>query len=208
MKNSYLVGVIAMAIIVLASNILVQFLFGQWLTWGAFTYPFAFLVTDLMNRLHGAKAARRVVYVGFVTGLVCSLIGTQIEGQFGPLVSLRVALGSLTAFLFGQLLDVSIFNRLRAGSWWRAPLVSSTLGSVADTMIFFPLAFSASLAFIAPGVDVAWANEPVPLLGQGPVLPLWVSLAVADFSVKFAIAIFALAPFRIVIWNWRPRAAK
>ena len=208
MKNSYLLGVIAMAIIVLASNILVQFLFGQWLTWGAFTYPFAFLVTDLMNRLHGAKAARRVVYVGFMTGLVCSLIGTQIEGQFGPLVSLRVAAGSLTAFLVGQLLDVAVFNRLRAGSWWRAPLVSSTLGSVADTVIFFPLAFAASLAFIAPSVDVAWANEPVPLLGHGPVLPLWISLAVADFSVKFAIAIFALAPFRVAIWNWRPRAAK
>lgn len=208
MKNSYLWGVIAMAIIVLASNILVQFLFGQWLTWGAFTYPFAFLVTDLMNRLHGAKAARRVVYVGFMTGLVCSLIGTQIEGQFGPLVSLRVAAGSLTAFLVGQLLDVAVFNRLRAGSWWRAPLVSSTLGSVADTVIFFPLAFAASLAFIAPSVDVAWANEPVHLLGHGPVLPLWISLAVADFSVKLAIAIFALAPFRVAIWNWRPRAAK
>jgi uncharacterized integral membrane protein (TIGR00697 family) len=208
MKNSYFLGVVAMAIIVLASNILVQFLFGQWLTWGAFTYPFAFLVTDLMNRLHGAKAARRVVYIGFLTGLVCSLIGTQIEGQFGPLVSLRVAIGSLTAFLVGQLLDVSIFNRLRAGSWWRAPLVSSTLGSVADTVIFFSLAFSASLAFIAPSIDVAWANEPVPLLGHGPMLPLWVSLAIADFSVKFAIAIFALAPFRMAIWNWQPRSAK
>lgn len=208
MKNSLLPGVVAMAIIVLASNILVQFLFGQWLTWGAFTYPFAFLVTDLMNRLHGPKAARRVVYAGFVTGLVCSLIGTQIEGQFGPLVSLRVAIASLSAFLAGQLLDVTVFNRLRQGSWWRAPLVSSTLGSVADTVIFFSIAFSASLTFIAPAVDVAWANEPTPLLGHGPVAPLWVSLALADFSVKFAIAIFALAPFRIVIWNWRTGAAK
>lgn len=208
MKNSFLIGVIAMAIIVLASNILVQFLFGQWLTWGAFTYPLAFLVTDLMNRIHGPAAARRVVYAGFLTGLVCSLIGTQIEGQFGPLVSLRVAVASLSAFLIGQLLDVTVFNRLRAGSWWRAPLVSSTLGSVADTVIFFSLAFSASLALIAPSVDVAWANEPVPLLGHGPVMPLWVSLAVADFSVKFAIAIFALMPFRIAIWNWQPRAAR
>lgn len=208
MKNSYLLGVVAMAIIVLASNILVQFLFGQWLTWGAFTYPFAFLVTDLMNRLHGPRAARRVIYVGFVTGLVCSLVGTQIVGEFGPLVSLRVAIASLTAFLFGQLLDVTIFNRLRRGSWWRAPLVSSTLGSVADTVIFFTLAFSLSFAFLAPSVDVAWANEPVPLLGHGPVLPLWMSLAIADFGVKFAIAIFALAPFRIAIWNWQPRAVK
>lgn len=208
MKNSFLLGVIAMAIVVLASNILVQFLFGQWLTWGAFTYPFAFLVTDLMNRLHGPAAARRVVYAGFLTGLVCSLIGTQIEGQFGPLVSLRVAVASLSAFLIGQLLDVTVFNRLRAGSWWRAPLVSSTLGSVADTVIFFSLAFAASLAFIAPSVDVSWANEPVPLLGHGPVMPLWVSLAIADFSVKFAIAIFALAPFRIALWNWQPGTAR
>ncbi len=207
MNRSLLLGVVAMAIVVLASNILVQFLFGQWLTWGAFTYPFAFLVTDLMNRLHGPKAARRVVYAGFVTGLVCSLIGTQIEGQFGPLVSLRVAIASLTAFLAGQLLDVAVFNRLRRGSWWRAPFASSTLGSVADTVIFFSLAFAASLAFIAPGVDVGWANEPVPLLGHGPVAPLWVSLALADFAVKFAIAIFALAPFRLAIWNWQPGAA-
>ena len=208
MKNSLLLGVVAMAIIVLASNILVQFLFGQWLTWGAFTYPFAFLVTDLMNRLHGPKAARRVVYVGFLTGLLCSLIGTQIKGQFGPLVSLRVAIASLTAFLAGQLLDVAVFNRLRRGSWWRAPFVSSTLGSVADTAIFFSLAFAASLSFLAPGTDVAWANEPAPLLGHGPVLPLWVSLALADFSVKFAIAIFALAPFRLAIWNWRAGEVK
>ena len=80
-----------MAIIVVASNILVQFLFGDWLTWGAFTYPFAFLVTDLTNRIHGAAAARKVVLVGFIVGLACSLVGTQIDGEFGPLVTIRVA---------------------------------------------------------------------------------------------------------------------
>lgn len=87
-------GILAMAAIVVASNILVQFLFGDWLTWGAFTYPFAFLVTDLMNRLHGPERARKVVLAGFAVGVLCSLVGSQIQGEFGPLVSLRVAIGS------------------------------------------------------------------------------------------------------------------
>jgi uncharacterized integral membrane protein (TIGR00697 family) len=192
-------GVAAMAVVVVASNVLVQFLVGDWLTWGAFTYPFAFLVTDLMNRFYGPAAARRVVVAGFVVGLLCSFVGSQIEGPFGPLVSLRVAIGSAAAFLVGQLLDVSVFNRLREGSWWRAPFASSVLGSVVDTVIFFSLAFSASLAFVAPGVDVAWANEPMPLLGSGPVAPLWVSLAAADLGVKLLIALLALAPFRAAL---------
>ncbi|HAC47661.1 MAG TPA: hypothetical protein DCE85_00050, partial [Sulfitobacter sp.] len=111
MTRTYLPGILAMAAIVVASNILVQFLFGQWLTWGAFTYPLAFLVTDVMNRLYGASAARRVVLVGFVVGLICSLIGTQIMGEFGPLVTVRIAVASGSAFLVAQLLDVTIFNR-------------------------------------------------------------------------------------------------
>lgn len=204
MSRPLALGVAAMAVVVVASNVLVQFLVGDWLTWGAFTYPFAFLVTDLTNRFHGPEAARRVVVAGFVVGLACSFVGSRIEGPFGPLVSLRVAIGSGTAFLVGQLLDVSVFNRLRAGSWWRAPFVSSVLGSVVDTGVFFALAFSASLAFVAPGVDVAWANEAVPLLGQGPVAPLWVSLAAADLGVKLAIAVLALAPFRAALgWYYQ-----
>lgn len=199
MSRPLALGVAAMAVVVVTSNVLVQFLVGDWLTWGAFTYPFAFLVTDLINRFHGPEPARRVVVAGFVVGLVCSFVGSQIEGPFGPLVSLRVAIGSATAFLVGQLLDVAVFNRLREGSWWRAPFVSSVSGSVVDTAIFFSLAFSASLAFIAPAVDVAWANEPVPLLGAGPVAPLWVSLAVADLGVKLLIALLALAPFRAAL---------
>ena len=205
MPRSFLHGVAAMAAIVIASNILVQFLVGDWLTWGAFTYPFAFLVTDLMNRLHGPRAARQVVAAGFLVGLACSFVGSQIDGPFGPIVSLRVALGSGTAFLVGQLLDVAVFNRLRRGSWWRAPFVASVLGSVLDTAIFFTLAFSASLAFIAPHVDVAWANAPVALLGRGPVAPLWMSLALADFMVKFGIAVFALAPFRAALGYYAQR---
>ena len=151
MSRPLLLGVAAMAAIVITSNILVQFLVGDWLTWGAFTYPFAFLVTDLMNRLYGPGAARRVVAAGFVVGLACSFVGSQIEGPFGPLVSLRVAIGSGTAFLVGQLLDVAVFNRLRAGSWWRAPFVSSVVGSVVDTAIFFTIAFSATLALHRAG---------------------------------------------------------
>ena len=205
MPRSLVYGVAAMAVIVVASNVLVQFLVGDWLTWGAFTYPFAFLVTDLMNRLHGPRAARQVVAVGFLVGLVCSFVGSQIEGPFGPLVSLRVALGSGTAFLVGQLLDVAVFNRLRAGSWWRAPFVASVMGSVLDTCIFFTIAFSASLSFIAPGVDVGWANEVLPLLGRGPAVPLWMSLATADFLVKFGIAVFALAPFRAALGYYAQR---
>jgi uncharacterized integral membrane protein (TIGR00697 family) len=204
MSRPLLAGVAAMAAIVVASNILVQFLFGNWLTWGAFTYPFAFLVTDLMNRLHGPAAARKVVLAGFVVGVVCSFLGTQITGPLGPLVSVRVALGSGIAFLSAQLLDVAVFDRLRAGSWWRAPLVSSLFGSVLDTGVFFTIAFSASLAWIAPQVDVAWANEAVPLLGRGPEAPLWVSLAAADFLVKLALAAFALLPFRLALGRLVP----
>lgn len=198
MQRSDLPGILAMAAIVLASNILVQFLFGQWLTWGAFTYPFAFLVTDLMNRIHGPAAARRVVLAGFVVGVLASIIGTQIEGANGPLVTWRIAIGSGMAFLVAQMLDVALFDRLRAGSWWRAPLVSSILGSLVDTALFFSIAFSAALAFLEPGNDTGWAHQALPLLGFGPVVPLWASLATADWLVKLSLAIVALAPFRLI----------
>jgi queuosine precursor transporter len=204
MSRSMMSGILAMAAIVVASNILVQFLFGDWLTWGAFTYPFAFLVTDLMNRLHGPSRARRVVLAGFAVGVVCSLVGSQIQGDFGPLVSPRVALGSGAAFLVAQLVDIFVFDRLRMGAWWRAPFVSSLVGSALDTLIFFSLAFSASLAWIAPQIDVTWANEGAPLLSVGPVFPLWVSLALADFGVKLALALIALVPFRLAVrWTLR-----
>ncbi|MHA6265343.1 queuosine precursor transporter [Aliiroseovarius sp. CAU 1755] len=192
-------GVIAMATIVVASNILVQFLFGQWLTWGAFTYPFAFLVTDITNRLYGTGAARKVVFAGFVVGVICSFIGTQIIGEFGPLVTLRIAIGSGLAFLTAQLLDVAIFDRLRAGKWWRAPVVSTLFGGSLDTAIFFTIAFSTSLTFLEPVNDVSWAGEVLPLLGAGPEVPLWVSLAVADWLVKLCLALAALIPFRLIV---------
>jgi uncharacterized integral membrane protein (TIGR00697 family) len=188
-------GILAMAAVVVASNILVQFLLlDGLLTWGAFTYPLAFLVTDVTNRLYGPALARKVVWAGFATGVVCSLIGSQIMGEFGPLVPIRIAVASGVAFLTAQLLDVAIFDRMREGAWWRAPLVSSILGSAVDTLLFFSLAF----AYVIPwGIDaVAWASEPAPLLLVGPMAPLWVTLALADWVVKLAIAAIALLPFR------------
>ncbi len=192
-------GILAMAAVVVASNILVQFLFGQWLTWGAFTYPLAFLVTDVMNRVYGSATARKVVFAGFLTGVACSMIGTQIMGEFGPLVTWRIAIGSGLAFLTAQLLDVAIFDRLRDGAWWRAPLASTLIGSSVDTALFFTIAFSASLTFLEPGNDVSWAAEILPLLGMGPNAPLWISLAVADWGVKLALALIALVPFRLIV---------
>jgi len=199
MTRTYLPGILAMAAVVVASNILVQFLFGNWLTWGAFTYPVAFLVTDVTNRVYGVGPARKVVLAGFVVGVICSLIGTQIMGEFGPLVTLRIAIASGLAFLLAQLSDVAIFARLRGGKWWRAPLASTLIGSSLDTAIFFTVAFSGALSFLEPANDVSWAGEMLPLLGAGPVAPLWVSLAVADWGVKLSLALIALIPFRLIV---------
>ena len=183
-------GSLAMAAVVVASNILVQFLLGDWLTWGALTYPFAFLVTDVINRVHGAAQARRVVLAGFAVGVACSLVSAGLG-----LTTLRIALASGTAFLAGQMLDVLVFDRLRQGTWWRAPLVSSLAGSILDTVLFFSIAF----AGIDPATPEGWASTPVPLLGWGPEIPLWVSLAVADWAVKMALAVAALGPFRLIV---------
>ncbi|SDL01343.1 queuosine precursor transporter [Aliiruegeria lutimaris] len=199
MTRKFLPGILAMAGVVVASNILVQHLLGQWLTWGALTYPFAFLVTDLMNRIYGVGPARRVVLIGFLVGIACSLVGSQIHGEFGPLVTLRVAVGSGTAFLVAQLVDISVFNRLREGRWWRAPLASTLVGSSLDTVIFFSIAFSAALNGMEPGNMPVWAQDSLPVLGMGPVAPLWVSLAFADWMVKLSLALVALIPFRMIV---------
>jgi queuosine precursor transporter len=199
MSRTYLPGILAMAAIVVASNILVQFLLGDFLTWGALTYPLAFLVTDVMNRVYGPAAARRVVWAGFATGVACSLVGTQIVGEFGPLVTLRIAIGSGLAFLTAQMLDVAIFDRLRAGRWWQAPLASTLVGSTVDTAIFFSIAFAAAFAFLEPGNDVGWANAAIPFLGWGAPAPLWVSMAAADWAVKLLLAVLALVPFRLIV---------
>lgn len=195
-------GIAAMALVVVASNILVQFLLlDGLLTWGAFSYPLAFLVTDIMNRVYGAQAARRVVLAGFVVGIASSLIGSQIMLEYGPAVAFRVAVGSAVAFLAAQLLDVAVFNRLRAGSWWRAPLVSTLVSSTVDTILFFSIAFSMTFGVFGQAANdqVSWAWDVVPFLTRGPGAPLWVSLAVADWAVKLAVALVALLPFRLFV---------
>ncbi|MEM9845072.1 MAG: queuosine precursor transporter [Pseudomonadota bacterium] len=203
MSMRYLPGIAAMAAIVVASNILVQFFVGDWLTWGAFTYPIAFLVTDVMNRVYGAGPARRVVLVGFVVGIICSLIGTQITIQIAPdfaapAVTLRVALGSATAFLVAQLVDIAVFNRLRQGTWWRAPLASTLIGSTLDTAIFFFIAFSAAASGVL-GVDhnTEFFNEIV-ATPFGTDLTRWIGTAGVDWCVKLSIALLALVPFRLI----------
>ena len=129
--NSLVPAVVAMVVIVAASNWLVQFPINDWLTWGAFTYPFSFLVTDLTNRRFGPAAARRVIYAGFAVGVVLSAV----------LATPRIAAASGSAFLLAQLLDVTLFNWLRRQNWWRAPFVASAVGSITDTATFFGIAF-------------------------------------------------------------------
>jgi uncharacterized PurR-regulated membrane protein YhhQ (DUF165 family) len=139
-RYGVLIGIAAMAVIVTASNILVQFPINDWLTWGALTYPIAFLVTDLVNRSQGPGAARKVIYVGFAIAVLFSIV----------LATPRIAVASGTAFLVAQLLDVFVFDRLRHRVWWQAPLVSSTFGSAVDTALFFSLAFA--------GTTVPWVT--------------------------------------------------
>lgn len=197
-------AVLAMAAVVTASNILVQFPLGSYLTWGALTYPFAFLVTDISNRVAGPAYARRVVIAGFAAGILCSLIAAAVDKT-----TLRIAVASGAAFLAAQMMDIGVFNRLRQGSWWRAPLVSTLLSATLDTVIFFSVAFSAAFAFIDRSDDVAWAAAQVPLwFGQGPQVPLWAALGAADWTVKLALAAVALIPFRVIVGNLLARAAE
>lgn len=177
---SLIVPAAAMALVVAASNVLVQhpveaFGLADKLTWGAFTYPLAFLVTDLTNRRFGPQAARRVVVTGFAVAVLLS---------FG-LAAPRVAAASGAAFLFGQLLDVAVFSKLRRLAWWRAPLAASLLGSAVDTAVFFTLAF-------AGNPEMSGAVTP---LGGAVAVPLWVSLAGFDFLVKVVGAFVLLAPY-------------
>lgn len=199
MRTRFFMAVVAMAAVVAASNYLVQFPvqaqfgdinFADLLTWGAFTYPVAFLVTDLTNRYFGPNGARGVVLVGFGVAVALSVF----------LATPRIAIASGAAFLVAQLLDVAIFDRLRASVWWRAPLISSFVGSVLDTLLFFGLAFSARFAFIDTGFgmengSLAFA---VPFLSVGGEVPLWVSLAAGDFLVKMVVALALLLPYRVL----------
>jgi len=197
MKNNALLALVAaMIVVVVSSNYLVQFpvqftLVGynlaDILTWGAFTYPAAFLVTDLTNRAYGPSKARAVIIVGFAVAVVLSAI----------LAPARIAIASGTAFLIAQLLDVFVFNQLREGRWWRAPIISSTLGSLVDTALFFSLAFAATFALL--GQSVPFLVENASLLGLFAIeAPRWVSLAMGDFVVKMMVALVMLVPYGLL----------
>ncbi len=188
-----------MVIVVAASNYLVQFQFnhfglGELLTWGAFTYPVAFLINDLANRRLGPAAARRVVFAGFALAVMLSIW----------LATPRIAIASGTAFLVAQLLDTSIFDWLRREQWWRAPLLSSVVGSILDTILFFGLAFAPFFAFVDGlfGMEDGSLGFGVDFLGRE--LPLWVSLAVGDLGVKLLVALAMLAPYGLLLSRLKP----
>ncbi|TCD13753.1 queuosine precursor transporter [Oricola cellulosilytica] len=192
--RSYFPFIFAMCAIVALSNYLVQFPvqasigglnLGDLLTWGAFTYPVAFLVTDLTNRRFGSSAARVIVFCGFVLAVALSAL----------LASPRIAIASGTAFLAAQLLDVSVFDRLRHSAWWKAPLVSSVIGSVLDTFMFFSIAFAGFFAVFDFGGERGSLDFPVPFLGFGSEVPLWVSLAAGDLVVKLIVGVAMLLPY-------------
>jgi queuosine precursor transporter len=222
----YFVLAAAMAAIVLLSNILVQFplngsvgslKLGDILTWGAFTYPVAFLVTDVANRAHGPSVARRIVFGGFVVAVLASLIVPPLLYQ-GGLIGFetesgrlqRIAIASGLAFLAGQLLDVTLFNRLRAASWWKAPIIGSLSGSLIDTALFFTVAFSGAFLFLGP-ID-GFASENAALLGIFQTeAPRWVSWAIGDLGVKLLIGALALIPYRLLmdrlaVWHMAAKA--
>lgn len=199
MLSRFLVAIAAMVAVVAASNFLVQFPvdamlggvnLGDILTWGAFTYPVAFLVTDLSNRAFGPQRARLVVLAGFAVAVVLSIW----------LATPRIAVASGSAFLVAQLLDISIFHRLRNSAWWHAPMFSSLVSSALDTALFFSLAMAPAFA----GIDALFGMEdsslafPAPLLGIGPEVELWQSLALGDFLVKLVMAVLMLAPYKTI----------
>lgn len=166
------IALAAMVLIVVASNYLVLFPINEWLTWGALPYPISFLVTELTNRIYGPRAARKVVYAGFAVAAILSIwVATP-----------RIAVASVSAFLISQLLDIFIFNKLRNGRWWQAPLAASFLASLIDTMIFWVVAF---------------LGEPLPLF-------TW---AVGDFGVKLLMDLVLLTPFRVVVRRAFPSVA-
>ena len=180
MKRLFLFLSFLMGVIVLASNYLVQFPIKHYnlekiLTYGALSYPIAFLITDLVNRAYGKYAARKVVYFGFAIGVLFTLF---FSTNFSDLISIRIAIGSGTAFIVAQLLDVQIFDILRKRKWFVAPLTSSFIGSTIDTFIFFSISF------------------------YGTEVP-WISLSLGDLSVKIFVALLMLIPFRLLLRTFK-----
>ena len=176
MNKLFLLLSFLMGVVVLSSNYLVQFPIKYYgldkvLTYGAFSYPIAFLITDLANRAYGKLVARKIVYIGFVIGVSFTLL---FSTDFADLISVRIAIGSGTAFLIAQLLDVQIFDQLRKKKWFVAPLTSSFIGSTVDTFLFF------SISFYATGIP-------------------WLTLSLGDLMVKIFVALIMLIPFRLLL---------
>jgi uncharacterized integral membrane protein (TIGR00697 family) len=170
-----------MGVVVLTSNYLVQFPIKHYgleeiLTYGALSYPIAFLITDLANRSYGKEVARKIVYIGFALGVSFTLL---FSTNFADLISIRIAIGSGTAFLVAQLLDVQIFDNLRKKTWYIAPLTSSIFGSTVDTFLFF------SISFYATGIP-------------------WVTLSLGDLTIKILITLLMLIPFRLLLKKFKP----
>tara|TARA_B100000575_G_C23056422_1_gene608179 strand:- start:680 stop:1234 length:555 start_codon:yes stop_codon:yes gene_type:complete len=181
MNKTFLLLSFIMGVVVLASNYLVQFPINYYglnevLTYGAFSYPIAFLITDLANRSFGKKVARKIVYIGFIIGICFTLI---FSTNFADFISIRIAIGSGTAFLTAQLLDIKIFDELRKKNWYVAPLTSSLIGSTVDTFLFF------SISFYGTGVP-------------------WITLGLGDLIVKILVALVMLIPFRLLLKTFRP----
>ncbi len=181
MNRLFLLLSFLMGMVVLSSNYLVQFPIKYYgleeiLTYGAFSYPIAFLITDLANRSYGSVVARKIVYFGFAVGISFTLI---FSTNFADLISLRIAIGSGTAFLVAQLLDVKIFDKLRKNKWFVAPLVSSFIGSTVDTFLFF------SISFYGSGIP-------------------WITLSLGDLAVKIFVALIMLIPFKLLLSTFKP----
>ena len=183
MNKKFILLSFIMGVVVLSSNFLVQFPVNYYglneiLTYGAFSYPIAFLITDLANRTYGKIIARKIVYFGFLIGIIFTLF---FSTNFADLISIRIAIGSGSAFLVAQLLDVQIFDKLRKNIWYIAPLISSLIGSIVDTFLFFSIAF---------------AGTKVP----------WITLSLGDLAVKIFVALVMLVPFRLLLNTFKPVA--
>lgn len=189
--NTIIPFIIAMVVLVVASNILVQYPFNHFglqdlLTWGAFTYPLAFLVNDLTNRTFGVTAARKVIAIGFVIAVLLSIY----------FATPRIAIASGLAFLIAQLIDAGVFDRLRNNSWWKAPLFSTIIGSFVDTALFFGIAFAPMFAGIDSFFGMEDGSLGFPAGIFGIAMPLFASLAIGDFLVKVFIGLVALVPYK------------
>ena len=181
MSKLFITLSVLMGVVVLSSNYLVQFPINYYglseiLTYGAFSYPVAFLITDLANRFYGKFVARKIVYFGFCIGIIFTLL---FSTNFADLISIRIAIGSGIAFITAQLLDIQIFDRLRKREWFIAPLTSSVIGSIVDTFLFF------SISFYATGVP-------------------WVTLSLGDLAVKLFVSLIMLVPFKILLKIGKP----